>query len=190
MSNRNNSGIVVHFEHETLHLVLFHQFCFAFFSIRIHGAEFIKVENAPISSHSFLFKDYMSGALNENDRRKNKKNDCSKYQSDKAYKNVHCSFDETLAYGHWIDTCCNHCTIVDDFNCRVWHVFQELPHIEMNDYSHINQFFNYVISYVAFRDADKGFVNDMFFYIEFVLGRGYSSCHLIAAVSTWSEDFV
>src|SRR5699024_12202846 len=55
--------IIIHFKHESLHLIFFHQFFFPLFRIRIHGAEFIDTELSSIFSYSFLREKDRAGTL-------------------------------------------------------------------------------------------------------------------------------
>ena len=50
----DNTRIIIHFKHITLHLVLSHQFFFAFLCIHIHGTEFIHFETAAILADTLL----------------------------------------------------------------------------------------------------------------------------------------
>jgi len=70
MPNRNDPGVVVHLEHQPLHLILRHQFFFPFLRIRIHGTELINLKFSSVSSYPFLGKEDRSRALDINDRRK------------------------------------------------------------------------------------------------------------------------
>ena len=50
----DNTRIIIHFKHITLHLVLSHQFFFSLLCIHIHGTEFIHFETAAILADTLL----------------------------------------------------------------------------------------------------------------------------------------
>ena len=50
----DDSRILVHLEHQALHFVLTHQFCFSLFGIHIHAAEFIDFEFLSVLANTHL----------------------------------------------------------------------------------------------------------------------------------------
>ena len=56
----DNTRVVLHLEHKALHLILFHKFLLPFLCIHIHGAEFVKLKNTSILTHTILGKENRS----------------------------------------------------------------------------------------------------------------------------------
>ena len=57
MSCGKNAGVILHFEHESLHFVVFHQLCFSRLRIHIHGTEFIDFKLSSVLSYAGLGKE-------------------------------------------------------------------------------------------------------------------------------------
>jgi len=67
-SDRQDPGIVVDFEHQTVHLVLCEQVFFAVFSVHVHGTEFVETEAAAVHADALLMEEDRAGRLDVDDR--------------------------------------------------------------------------------------------------------------------------
>ena len=106
-----NSWIIVHLKHKTIHLILRHQFFLTFFCIRIHGTELINFESTPISSNSFLTKKNRSRRLLLYYWSENNTCNTGKNQPDKSTTDIHNSFHYNLTWCSKLHTCRQYCII-------------------------------------------------------------------------------
>ena len=62
-SHPGNAGIVLHLEHEAIHLVLLHESRLPGLRIDIHGTELVDFEESAVLSHSFLGEKYRTRGI-------------------------------------------------------------------------------------------------------------------------------
>ena len=79
----NDSGIRFYFEHESLHLILFHEIFLSRLSVLVHAAEFIYFELSSVHAYSALGKENRTRIREVNHRSDNDRQYSGK---NKAYK--------------------------------------------------------------------------------------------------------
>ena len=61
-----DTGIIRHLKHETIHLVLFHEFGLPGFRILVHASEFIHLEDSSVLAYTILLEEHGTGRLDHN----------------------------------------------------------------------------------------------------------------------------
>ena len=93
-----NAGVILHFEHQTVHFVFGHQFFFAFLRIHVHAAEFIHCKIAAIQPHPALLKEQRSRTFQFQGNRHDRDDGNADDAAHKAARNVHQPFQRQVAH--------------------------------------------------------------------------------------------